>query len=250
MLKSLFSNRLFLGVLAFFVLMIVGGTLYLRHIKRQGQIELERTQERLKQWEAQQKQTEKVPEGDTAQGGHFHADGTWHAEARETSETTQPSGETQSDGVWYPDNYTQADIAADLAGEGAATDEEYQRRAMKNLVNNYLREHREKYPDCTEHEAILADAIAKAEWVLVDERHVDRYNQLNTEHDFLLSHLKPLLEKYNHRPAYEATHIPEPERLNDVERIKTLMADMKTNREQMNNLMREKPISPKPMHTH
>ena len=79
MLKALFSNRLFIGALAFFVLMIVGGTLYLRHIQRQDQIALERTQERLKQWKAKQKQTEKMPEGDTAQDGHFHADGTWHA---------------------------------------------------------------------------------------------------------------------------------------------------------------------------
>ena len=31
MLKDLFSNRLFIGALAFFVLMIVGGTLYLQH---------------------------------------------------------------------------------------------------------------------------------------------------------------------------------------------------------------------------
>ena len=78
MLKDVFSNRLFIGALAFFVLIVVSGTLYLRHIERQGQIELERTQERIKQWEASQKQLEKVPEGDTSQGGHFHADGTWH----------------------------------------------------------------------------------------------------------------------------------------------------------------------------
>ena len=87
MLKDLFSNRLFIGALAFFVLMIVGGTLYLRYIQRQGQIELERTQERLKQWEAQQKQTPKVPEGNTSQGGHVHADGTWHDEPHEMPHT-------------------------------------------------------------------------------------------------------------------------------------------------------------------
>jgi hypothetical protein len=78
MLKNLFSNRLFIGALAFFVLMVVGGTLYLRHIQRQDQIALERTQERLQQWQVRQKQPEKVPEGDTSQGRHIHADGTWH----------------------------------------------------------------------------------------------------------------------------------------------------------------------------
>ena len=58
MFKSLFSNRLFIGALAFFVLMVVGGTLYLRHVERE---------------------TEQVPVGDTSQGGHWHGD-EWHAE--------------------------------------------------------------------------------------------------------------------------------------------------------------------------
>ena len=85
MLKDLSTNRLFVGALAFFVLMVVSGTLYLRHIERQGQITLERTQERIKQWQASQKQTEKVTEGNTSQGGHFHADGTWHDGPHDTS---------------------------------------------------------------------------------------------------------------------------------------------------------------------
>ena len=104
MLKDLFSNRPFIGALAFFVLMIVGGTLYLRHMERQGQIALERTQERLKQWEAQQKQTEKVPEGDTSQGGHWHG-GEWHSEPHETHEVPngaipQPVQTAVGSGYW------------------------------------------------------------------------------------------------------------------------------------------------------
>lgn len=88
MLKDLFTNRLFVGALAFFVLIVVSGTLYLRDIEQQGQIELERTEERLKQSEARQKQTEKVPEGDTSQGGHWHGD-EWHAKPHAPVE--QPS---------------------------------------------------------------------------------------------------------------------------------------------------------------
>ena len=86
MFRDLLSNRLFIGALAFFVLMIVGGTLYLHHNERQDQIELKRTQERIQQWQARQKQTEKVPEGDTSQGGHFHADDIGHV----GEEMTQP----------------------------------------------------------------------------------------------------------------------------------------------------------------
>lgn len=36
MLKSLFSNRLFIGALAFFVLMTVGGALYMQHVEKQA----------------------------------------------------------------------------------------------------------------------------------------------------------------------------------------------------------------------
>ena len=98
MLRDLFRNRLFIGALAFFVLIVVSGTLYLRHIERQGQIALERTQERLKQREARQKQTpkapiapsEKVPEGETPKGGHFHADGTVRAEPHVISPLAVP----------------------------------------------------------------------------------------------------------------------------------------------------------------
>ena len=115
MLKDVFSNRLFMGALAFFVLIVVGGTLYLRHIERQGQVELERTQERLKQWEAQQKQTPKVPEGDTAQGGPFHADGTWHPGPHETeapmvSPPVSDTGAVSASSVKIHDGITDPDI--------------------------------------------------------------------------------------------------------------------------------------------
>ena len=112
MLRDLFSNRLFIGALAFFVLMVVSGTLYLRHIERQGQIELER----LKQWEAQQKQTEKVPEGDTSQGGgHVHSDGTWHPGPHETeapvvSPPVSDTGAVSASSVKIPDGITDPDI--------------------------------------------------------------------------------------------------------------------------------------------
>lgn len=48
MFKSLFCNRLFIGALAFFLLCIVGGTLYLWHVERQTAAELARHEERIK----------------------------------------------------------------------------------------------------------------------------------------------------------------------------------------------------------
>ena len=78
MFKDLFSNRLFIGALAFFVLIVGGGLLYLQHVKRQTAEELVRTQERIQALTEKQSPTAEAPVGDTAQGGHFHEDGTFH----------------------------------------------------------------------------------------------------------------------------------------------------------------------------
>lgn len=90
MLKSLFSNHLFMGALAFFVLIVVSGTFYLQHVKHQTAREVESTQERLRQREAREKQTEKVPGGDPSQGGHWHADGMSHGAPNETPQVSSP----------------------------------------------------------------------------------------------------------------------------------------------------------------
>lgn len=86
MLKDLFSNRLFIGALAFFVLCVCGSLLYMWHVERESAEYDAETQDRVAQWnEKQQPQpSAEAPVGDTTQGGHFHEDGTWHGEPHET----------------------------------------------------------------------------------------------------------------------------------------------------------------------
>ena len=88
MLKDLFSNRLFIGALAFFVLCVGGSLLYLRHVEREGAEYAAETQDRVKQWNAKQNEqpTAETPVVEKpATVGHFHADGTWHGEPHETA---------------------------------------------------------------------------------------------------------------------------------------------------------------------
>ena len=54
MLKDLFRNRLFIGALAFFLFCVVGGTLYMWHVERQGAEYAAETQDRVKQWKEKQ----------------------------------------------------------------------------------------------------------------------------------------------------------------------------------------------------
>ena len=92
MFKDLFSNRLFIGALAFFVLMVVSGMLYLQHVKKQTAEDLAAHEERIKELTSEQKPTTEAPIGDTSQGGHVHADGTWHAEPHDAVETNHVTG--------------------------------------------------------------------------------------------------------------------------------------------------------------
>ena len=92
MLKDVFSNRLFIGALAFFVLCVGGSLLYMQHVSKQSARELAETRERLKPFTSKQPTTAEAPVGDTSQGGHVHADGTWHEGAHETEvQSTTPA---------------------------------------------------------------------------------------------------------------------------------------------------------------
>ena len=71
MLRTLFSNRLFLGALAFFVLCVGGSLLYQQHVVQQGAEELAETQDRVSQWNENQPQ----PPAEAPVGGDFHEDG-------------------------------------------------------------------------------------------------------------------------------------------------------------------------------
>ena len=99
MLKDLFSNRLFIGALAFFVLCVAGSLLYMHHENQKGTEYTAETQDRVDQWNERQKPTTaKSPVVEQPQqDGHFHADGTFHAGSHESSvESTQP---VSTDGV-------------------------------------------------------------------------------------------------------------------------------------------------------
>ena len=199
------------------------------------------------------------PPGETHETGHWHGDH-WHSTAPVHEDFLSPlpfAGDSQTewfsdaDGNWYPPDYTQADIQADLAGEGAMTDEEYHRRAVKYTVNAYIQKHLKAHPDCTEYQAIINDGKRFAAWRLADQDFVVKDNQLTDEMTLLGEEMEQLFEKYDYQPILEATHIPEAERRKDFQRLESLMADVRSNAKRRDALSLEKsgPI-PKPMHTH
>ena len=99
MFKDLFSNRLLIGALAFFVLCVCGSLLYMQHVEQQTAGDVAHTEARLKQLTEKQNQqlTAESPVGDTLQGGHWHGD-EWHADPHETpvQDTTAGFSETET----------------------------------------------------------------------------------------------------------------------------------------------------------
>lgn len=89
MLAKIFTNRLFIGALAFFIL-CVGGSLFYSHQQQQkDKALLVETEERVKQWNERQNEQPRaetpvvdVPE-QPIEGENLQADGTFHAEPDE-----------------------------------------------------------------------------------------------------------------------------------------------------------------------
>ena len=84
MFRDLFSDRLFIGGLAFFIFCVGGSLLYMQHVERETAREMAAHEEHIKQLTEKPKPkpkptTVEAPVGEPPQqDGHVHADGTWH----------------------------------------------------------------------------------------------------------------------------------------------------------------------------
>lgn len=124
MLKDLFRNRLFIGALAFFLFCVVGGTLYMWHVERQGAEYAVEMQERVEQWNEKQNPTTEISAADIPQE-HLHQDGTFPA--------AQPIKQMNTDGSETKD--------ARVRSPSGSTDEGILEKIGKfNVFENYISE--------------------------------------------------------------------------------------------------------------
>ena len=185
------------------------------------------------------------PPGDPAESGRWHGD-VWHAEPHEAPFKPVPVEVQVANNPGNASDQTEGLSETHIRLLKALPDATVPQRVLKK----YALRHYQKYPDCQEHEAMLADAKRYTEWVMADRKHVEKHRIHAAELTDIMDAHEKLLKKYNYRPVYEATHIPESERLNDIERGKALMVEIEANRERSDALAREKPIYPKLQHTH
>lgn len=99
MFKNLFSNRLFIGALAFFILCVGGSLLYMRHVEQSETVKLAETEDFLRWWKQRQETgpptVSEVPQSDTVSEAKSTEEF-----AKTASETETPAADEQGD---FPD---------------------------------------------------------------------------------------------------------------------------------------------------
>ena len=189
------------------------------------------------------------PQGETTESGHWHGDA-WHAEPHEpVNELLQDvegsvAAEFQKDVIsTYPSLETSAAVQEFLTT--AAPEEIYARVRDMDVARHY-----EKYPNCQEHEAVLEDAARFSKWYLADLEHRKKEETLRAESkrstEELLHSLKDGFEEFT---AY-VNSLSEKEKL-------ALLAEEEAKQEKdldlakrIQALRQERPVQPKPRHTH
>ena len=167
------------------------------------------------------------PPGETHETGHWHGD-YWHAVSHE------PVDQIDTTDVQIADPFL------DLPAE-----------TLSDLyVQGYVKKHREQYPDCQEHEAVLEDAKRFAKYVMADAEYMEKDSVLHAEWKRLHFEEYPALRKR----AVEIQKIPydlsKSERFQIAAELQAWKKKSDALDKRQEALRKEKPASPPPMHTH
>ncbi len=218
----------------------IGGTFWGQYIASQEPIKVYKTTQPAEQ--PASRTTEVSPTD-----GHVHADGTWHAGAHDSPpvETFAPLVE---DDVSMTDAFEEYQELS--KGEEAS---------LYNLaLSNYVKKHYEKYPDCQDHEAVLADAARDAasymeykKWQAADASLNAEWYQLNAESDELQRQLDAADKKY---AGMDTSLLSKEERIRiireHIDKYRILRQKKDAYWQRQEALNQERPESPTPLHTH
>ena len=193
------------------------------------------------------------------EGEPFQDTDAWHAETDETpADVLEPVNELGSDAwvsmptvlAYIPTGYvpfkTDEEVQDFLAT--ASADEISQR-----VQDTYVIRHYKRYPDCQEHDAVLADAQRKAQWYLGDLEHRKKDDALYAEWERARAEFDEFEAQYydaeNLRIRWEFF-----DRMSDSEK-EAFKAQLQALTQRTNDLHERRmslnyPVSPEPLHTH
>ena len=223
------AKKFWIPVLLVLIGVAIGGTFWGKHVGSQEPVRVITPVTPEPVDRSQPTQAETPP---AAEGGHWHGD-EWHADPHEpVQEVVVP--------VSNAPEVLSAERLLDLPAETLSD----------VLVKSYVEKHREQYPDCEDHEAVLVDAKRDAAFYLADREYVEKDRVLHAEWE------RVHFEEYEElrQRAVEIQNIPyhlsKSERLSIVAELQAWKKKSDALDKRQEALRKEKPVSPPRMHTH
>lgn len=250
----MFQKKFWIPIVFVLIGVAIGGTFWSQHISSQEPIKVYKTTP------MERPPVRETPVEPTVEGGHFHADGTFHAAPHETApvEVSAPDPEVPEgsdvaqaflkdvDATHTPfETYDEMQTFLDTA----SSEDIYER-----IRDMYVARHYRKYPDCTGHDALLADAEREAAYYLKD-----------LEHRKIEAAVYAEWKQALHESNEVAPPMGSPEALALLQRIKSMTKEerlalaakvraasekFQTVAKNLEEIRRQRPVSPERMHTH
>ena len=170
--------------------------------------------------------------------GHFHADGTWHAGPHESTDVIGQIQAQETAPPKYKPLKTHEDLREYLR---TATPEEIYARNR----DMYIARHYKKYPDCTEHEAVVADAERQANWFIADMEYEEIEAVARAEYKSVSEAILELPSDYN-----EIISMTDVEKKALAAKSLDLHKRHETASKRYDEVIQQRPLPLKPKHTH
>ena len=189
-----------------------------------------------------------------SRGGHFHADGTWHAQPHETpTEVLESVRDVGGNVSRIPDDIP--DAIKNMPLETSDEVQQFLNTAPREVIRErvryiYIRRHYQKYPNCQEHRDLFADALNYASWFLIDREHRKKHRELSNEWKAVGSELDKLYERITNMPEDQALQFLENMSDSEEQAFNALEERRQAAYERVKASRSYKPVRPEPTHTH
>ena len=173
-----------------------------------------------------------------AEGGHWHGD-EWHADPHEpVVEAPAPV-----------EDYVDEELAAYEASLSHFTEEE--RATYDRALQGEIVRHREKYPDCQDHEAVFEDADRFSRWYLSHKKWREERAVIEAEWETVMYEKDDFFDNlYLNMSADERSEFLKNMSAADVAEFKDWMERRDAVHKNLQEFKQEEPSEPKRRHTH
>ena len=224
------DKKFWIPILLVLIGVAIGGTFWGKHVASQAPVKVINavTPDPV---DASQPATPKPPPpGETYETGHWHGD-EWHAE------THEPAFERVDMPV---EDYRDVELEAYEASLSHFTEEE--RATYDRALTGEITRHREKYPDCQDHEAVFEDADRFARWWVKYKKYCKIEAAALADFDAVGLEILALPTDYRRMTDAEKQAL--------IAKARDLHQRNEEASKRIDEIHAQEPVHPKPRHTH